>query len=57
MPLVPPLTATPDHFAPNNSTAMEAANFALRLATRRQIFSPGAIGFRLSVRFFLFQSC
>ena len=44
MPLVPPLTATPSHFAPNSSTATEAANFALCLATRRQIISPAAIG-------------
>ena len=53
MPLVPPLTATASHFAPNSSTATETANFALRLATRRQIIAPAAIV--LASGFFFFK--
>ena len=36
---VPPPTATPNCFAPNNSAASTAASFAMHLATRRRIIS------------------
>ena len=48
------LTATPNCFAPNNSTASMAASFAMHLATRRRITSPTAIG--LMPVLFLFKA-
>ena len=45
------LTATPNCFARNNSTASKGASFAMHLATRRRITSPTAIGLMLFLFF------